>query len=846
MAFDWLNNNSRRILESGYLLTGETPEGRIQDIAEEAERRLGIEGFANKFYDYMSRGFYSLSSPVWSNYGRVQRGFPVSCFNSHCGDSIPDIMYTTGEVGVMSKFGGGTSVDLSPLRHRGAEITNNGKTSGSVHFARMFEQVTDIVSQGCYDDKTEILTEDGWKTFKEVVDNQNSLKVAQVNEDDTVTFVTPTEYFQYDVDETVYSFKDGKHIDLLVTKNHNMVYEDSFGEYQVKLAEDMQMDEGTFKIASNAVNGEGMTPHESLQTIMACNGTHDDYHDEEHSIFVGRSTVINNLKLAGIPFDVDGDYVIVSNKDLGFVEKMEHIKPISEVTIEWAEDFINQLMLLDDTSSNVLTYTDKIESNLDFIQSMATLCDTNSVIIGENITLDIGTRVNTEAVTKGEQHYTGVVYCVTVPSHKLIVRRNGLVVVCGNSSRRGRVAPYMNLEHDDAEEFLEIARDGNMIQDVTTGVTASDEFMESVRSGESPRDKRNRKVWAKTLKVRSEIGFPYVIWTGNMNRSKPQVYKDKNYEIRASNLCSEIALPSSLHESFVCVLSSMNLARFDEWEGTDAVETMIYFLDTLVSESIEKLETMRDSGDHEQELAFFFMKRAYAFLKNHRALGLGTLGYHTMLQDKMLPFASDEARKLNIDIHKLISERAYKASQELAELYGEPDVLKGYGLRNTTQMAIAPTKTSSNILGGVSQGIEPIFSNYFIADLAKIKVEMKSEALVKTLQKYERDIPDVWNYINKADGSVQSLDFLTDYEKEVFKTMREIDPYDVVDHAADRQKYIDQAQSLNLMIDPNMPVKDINKLMYYAWDRGVKSVYYQYNLNASKMFAKNDCVSCHA
>jgi ribonucleoside-diphosphate reductase alpha chain len=396
-------------------------------------------------------------------------------------------------------------------------------------------------------------------------------------------------------------------------------------------------------------------------------------------------------------------------------------------------------------------------------------------------------------------------------------------------------------------EFLDIATDGNMIQHVNTGVTVSDKFMESVKRGKTDTDKRNRRVWAKLLKTRSEIGFPYIMFTGNANKNKPDVYKDMKMEILASNLCSEIMLPSTQDESFVCVLSSMNLAKYDEWKDTDAVETMVMFLDTVVEENIEKLEAMRDSDSEEDQMTFYFMKRAYRFLKNHRALGLGTLGLHTALQQKMLPFGSDEAKAFNKEVHKTISERAYKASEELADMFGCPPLLEGYGRRNTTLMAIAPTKSSSEIAGGVSQGIEPIFSNYYIKDLAKVKVEMKNPVLIEFLAKYGKDDFDTWNKILEKDGSVQHLDFLTDHEKEVFLTINEIDVKDVLEQAADRQVYIDQGQSLNIMIDPNTPVKEINSLMYYAWENGIKSLYYQYNLNASKQLAtgrKDECLSC--
>lgn len=294
----------------------------------------------------------------------------------------------------------------------------------------------------------------------------------------------------------------------------------------------------------------------------------------------------------------------------------------------------------------------------------------------------------------------------------------------------------------------------------------------------------------------------------------------------------------------------MNLAKYDEWKDTDAVKVLIYFLDSVVSESLEKLEAMRDSNDREKRMTFHFMERAYRFMKRHRALGAGSLAYHTMLQEKGIPFESQEARDLNIEVHKKLQEDSHKASQELAEMFGEPELLKGYGMRNTTTTAIAPTKSSSAILGGVSQGIEPIFSNYYIADLAKAKVEMKNKDLQSVLQKYGKDNVDTWQSISKQDGSVQHLHFLTEREKATFKTFYEISPEEIIDQASQRQVYIDQSQSLNLAIGSHYSPKQVNALMYRAWESGVCSLYYQHGVNASKQLAngrnQEECVACSA
>src|SRR5690606_1942315 len=356
-----------------------------------------------------------------------------------------------------------------------------------------------------------------------------------------------------------------------------------------------------------------------------------------------------------------------------------------------------------------------------------------------------------------------------------------------------------------------------------------------------------RSTWAKVLQSRGEMGYPYIFFTDNANNGRPEVYKDKDHRIHASNLCTEIMLPSNDNWSFVCVLSSVNLLHYDKWKETDAVETMIYFLDAVITEFIEKLEVYRDSDNREDRQTFLFMERAYNFAKDNRALGLGVLGWHSLLQSKMLAFDSQEAFNLNREIFKTIKERSYKASGELAQKFGEPAVLKGYGRRNTTLNAIAPTTSSAFILGQVSQGIEPIWSNVYVKDIAKIKTTIKNPFLEELLEAKGQNTPEVWISIRDMDGSVQHLDFLTDAEKDVFKTYSEIDQLDIVYQAAARQEFIDQGQSVNIIVHPEMPVKDINKIHVTAWKMGLKSLYYQHSMNAAQKFKqKKECTSCEA
>ena len=554
--FDWLNENSRLFLSRGYLPEGQSPEERLRVISDRAEEILGIKGFSDKFYGYLGKGYYSLSSPVWSNFA-TDRGLPISCFGSHISDDIGSILHTASEVGTMSKLGGGTSGYFGELRGRGASIQDNGKSSGAVHFVKLFEQITDIISQG------------------------------------------------------------------------------------------------------------------------------------------------------------------------------------------------------------------------------------------------------------------GV--------------------------RRGRFSPYLPIDHPDIEEFLEIGKEGNDIQDVNHAVTVTDSWMIQMIGG----DRDKRAIWAKVLQSRVEMGYPYIFFTDTVNNNKPEWYKD--YPITHSNLCSEIALPDNERWSFVCNLSSMNALHFDEWKDTDAVETMTFFLDAVMTEFIEKLEAYRDSESLDKRQIFTFMEKAYTFAVENRALGLGVLGLHSLLQSKMIPFESVEASLLNEQLFKTIQERSTVATKELAKMFGEPLVMKGTGRRNATLSAVAPTTSSAFILGQVSQSVEPIWSNNYVKDVAKVKTTIKNQYLEEVLEKYGKNNRETWIDIQNHDGSVQHLDYLTQNEKDVFKTFSEINQYEIINQASVRQKYIDQGQSLNIMINPKTSTKELNELHLYAWENGIKTLYYQHTTSAAQEFYRSSvCLSCEA
>lgn len=403
-------------------------------------------------------------------------------------------------------------------------------------------------------------------------------------------------------------------------------------------------------------------------------------------------------------------------------------------------------------------------------------------------------------------------------------------VISQGQQRRGYFAAYQDIFHPDIEEWLNIRSEGDPIQDITWGVCVPTWWIQDMKNGHEEK----RELWAKVIKKRFETGLPYIFFTDNANNgeSVPECYRGKNL-IKASQMCTEIFLPSNEKESFVCCLASLNDLYFEEYSKTNCVKDLTYLLDSSISEFIQKASGIK------------FLEKPVEFSKSHRALGIGRLGYHSLLQSKMLAFESLEARNYNTEIQKHIRDKSQEASTKLAELLGECKETKGLGVRNTTTQAIAPT-TSSAFIMQVSQSTEPWMSNLMIKDLAKGKYIIKNKYLEKLLEEKGRNNETTWDSILKYQGSVLHLDFLSDDEKSVFKTAREISQEEIIIQAAQRQKYIDQGQSLNLFITADTTAKEVNQLMLKAHDMGIKSLYYQHNVNAASEFAKkfNNCISC--
>ena len=389
-----------------------------------------------------------------------------------------------------------------------------------------------------------------------------------------------------------------------------------------------------------------------------------------------------------------------------------------------------------------------------------------------------------------------------------------IIGISQGSTRRGAASVYLPIEHGDFDEFINIRRPqgdvNRQCMNINHAVTIGDEFMQQVVDG----DPDARRKWKEVLKSRFETGEPYLMFRDTVNRDRPDCYKGNNLEVKTSQLCSEITLFNDENHTFVCCLSSMNLTRWDEWKNTDAVYWSIWFLDGVMTEFIDRAKSI------------YGFERAVRFSEKSRALGLGVLGWHSYLQNRMVAMDSMEAYLENRVIFKHIQDKSLKASQDLAKEYGEPEWCQGYGIRNTHRNAVAPTASNSVISGNVSPGIEPLAANAYAHKTAKGTFLQKNRKLMEVLETHKQNTDEVWKSIVQNEGSVQHLNFLDENEKAVFLTAREINQFVLVKLAAARQPFIDQTQSVNLFFPANTDPGYFNQVHLEAWRSGMHTLYY--------------------
>lgn len=412
--------------------------------------------------------------------------------------------------------------------------------------------------------------------------------------------------------------------------------------------------------------------------------------------------------------------------------------------------------------------------------------------------------------------------------------------VISQPNRRGHFSATLPIEHKDFDEFIGAMRDEHPIQSISTSVSISDNFIKKLLEGDEECYNKIKKL----IKARYETGFPYIFFKDTVNRYKSQIFKIKDKEINHSNMCMEILLPNSKDETFVCCLLGMNLEEFDEWEGTDAVEIGVYFMDSMLQDFLSKMKKKKEENEEYYNVLY---KPSVSFVEKYMSLGMGQSGLHSYLQSKMIPFESYEGQLNSNMLSKIIQERAIKASIEMAEYYGQATIFEGTDIkqRHSTLTAIAPNTSSSFIMGMQSQSIEPYDSNYYVKDVVNVTTEIKNPYLKKLLIKLGKDDEEVWDSILKRNGSVQHLNFLTLEEREVFKTFLEISQERVLEIASSRNKWLCQSQSLNIKIGANVEPDEVLYLILKAWKLGIRTLYYQLNVSQAQEFTKDrECVAC--
>jgi ribonucleoside-diphosphate reductase alpha chain len=881
MQLDFLKEVQIDFLREGlYILPEETPQQRFQEIVEkvrEYENRYS-EGLADRLSYMLDKNILSLSTPVLSNFGRKvnknrkSQDLPASCYIVTVGDSVVDIYNSIGQVAIASKLGGGVGSDFQLVSQKGTKLDEGFYSNSKLDWIEDSVGAGQKVSQGCYDDQTELLTIDGWKFFKDVV-KDTTLKVAQVLDNEEIEFVLPLEYFEYDVSEELLSFKDSKNIDLLVTKNHNMVYKQerksiSNGKYKrevkdafyIKSAENCPLHRDIKYLHSGfSKNGEGLTFKERLLIALQADGSKIKKYKKSIRFrfskvrkFERLKWILDNLNLEYTEnyYESDCTYNVYINVGEELPKTLDWVN-LDNKSQQWCEEFINEVLRWDGSFHTKTSgaYTSIVEINVDKIQQICAISgyksykkvnyrhsEPNKSTIFE-LHLSKGNYFGVEKLKKQEIHYEGKVYCVEVPTSRLIVRRNGRTIVCGNSKRRGYNTPFISIEDNDFYGLMERIDKTNpnktdRLINNTIGIILPIGFRDKLKI-----DKESQKRYLKVLEARKKTGKVYMLDTDNCMKNNSPVYNKLGCKSWTTNICTEYINPLFPDLTSICVISALNAIYWDIITP-QMIKDAFMFLDIVNEEYV-----LLSKG-------IPFLEKAHNGAKKKRDIGLGLIGFAELLQMKGFAYGDMYSRKLNKEIFSTIRKYGEEVTYEMGEKLGSPEYCKKVGMvrRNCSLMMIAPNKSTSFISGATSGGIEPFMSNMFLKSLAKIQYIWKNPHLKKVLELKGKDTVEVWNSIQDNNGSVQHLDFLSNQDKEVFKTFTEVSPKDIIDLASDRQEFIDMGQSLNLVFRKNYTMKDIYEIHKYAWEKGIKTLYYAYN-SAHAALEKDgeswdSCVSC--
>lgn len=878
----WMNQEAIDTLSRGYLLPGETPRTMWERVTKAAARTLNFPEIEGDLFEMFWMGFVGGSTPVLSNMGS-NRGLPVSCYSCSVGDSVHSIYSHLKEVAALSKHGGGVGVYLGDIRSSGSHITGGGKSTGVVPWARQYDYASQVVSQGG--------VRRGSFALYLPIDHPDLMELLRAKDHsqgdprnfiDSQIAVTITDKW---VEEMIAGDREkqklfGEVLKIrLVSGSPYLIFIDNANNQRPSSFRKRNLEIFTSNLCFTAdtlvavADGRGAVPIVDLV-------------DTQFSVYSARKAIykegwVTEIKPAtafptgvrevveveledGSTFRCTPDHLLAT-RDCKWVEAQnavgQVIEPFTRFNNEFGHNMVNSVSNGRRRQSRMIWeyhngdpgrgfHVDHIESqggdnieNLQLLTQEEHLQKTAKERQGLNnpihqVDREFHSEYVSAAVTgKRNPRFNGIDNYELIALGRMVYEEEG-------TFSKQQYLSLIDRGYNVPRSFSSY-RFGGSFADYVEYVLGTKEYGGEYEVDKeppvNPRTVANETLKAKVKSIRDNgLKVVSIRPAGVETVYDLRVEDNHNFFIVTSqgdvesgvlvHNCSEIFLPTDENHTFVCVLSSLNLARWDEWKdwkgpntGKTVPELMVYFLDAVVDEFIAKADRLPSMG------------RAVRFARKSRSLGVGTMGLHALYQKRDLPFASVEARALNVEVHRFIDDMTLKASQDMAITYGEPEWCKGDGVRHATRIAIAPTKSNSVICGAVSQGIEPIEFNYFVAKQAKGSFVRKNPYLEAHLKQIGYDLPEVWQSILDARGSVQHLQFLPSHTREVFKTAREIDQFEIIKQAVDRQPYVCQGQSVNLFVDPESTPEYLMKLHLAAWRNKLKSLYY---LKSSSLLVK--------
>lgn len=885
--YNWINKASSAYLndgKSGYLLPGETPEIRFELIANTIQEVLPKNPtFKEEFLKYLDIGMYALSTPFITSVGR-KSALPFSCSNQHIGDSMGEIAFAKGESAIMTKVGKGCSGYMD-LRGAGAAITNSGISSpGSLYFAEGFNQIIKEVNQG---------VRRGYMALYWDIDHDDILNVLDIQRDNN-----PLDKINYGVcigqdflDKAANGDEKAREVLLKVHESRFLtglpyiffkdnvnnakpdVYKDN--DFTIKssnlcVAPNTQiLTNKGYEIISDLENqdvkiwnGEEFSDTKVVKTgtnqklikVITNSGYELDctlYHKFyiQNDYFTKPIEVrANELKKGDklIKFElplIQGEKVLKNAYENGFYSGDGCLTPQGQRIYLYGEkrnlqknfDSIISNWAVQEKSDRIYGHTNILKDKF-FVPDSSFTIESRLKWLSGYLDAD-GTVTNNNSsqslqIASTEKEFLKEIQLMLqtlgVDSKVFFARERGNYLLPANDGS-GELKLYP------CHELNRILINGNSLFKLSQLGLKCDRLKWEIKK---PNRECSHFIKIESVTELEELSDTYCF-------TEPLRNMGMFNGILTGN-CTEILEVSDDKYSFVCDIAAMNAIFIDHPEFGRAVEVLAQALDGLHTIYQRTLLSWKHSDKKEDNYKWFFLQKAYKSSHDFRDIGVGCTGYHTLLQNNNVAFESMDAKYINAKLFKKIQEHTLKSSQELALLYGEPKMLEGYGRRNCLMNAVAPNTSSAFILEQVSQGIEPIFSNYYIKDIAGGKHVIKNPNLEKLLEELGINTRSVWNSIAQNDGSVSHLTELNEHQKNVFKTFQEIAPMEILIQAAQRQQFIDQSQSLNLMINQKVGYKEVNALLYKAAELGIKTLYYQHGTNAAQQLRKSllECESC--